>query len=159
MADMDRLTLNGFRQSGRSKGLSIENEKWGYVIRSGNRPPWWWLIGQLVAYFFGVTFVTAGLGLLLLPGFLPSEEFGPMRAGAAAFFVAVYLETAAGEAPAQLVLGYRGHMILVAEGAVDQLTLLREQLSRDLMGPMGLNLARRPEATRQRASRMMGRAA
>ncbi len=209
MADMDRLSLNGIRQKGRTKGLSIENQPWGYVIRSGNRPPLGMLIGQLAGYFFGVSFVTAGLGLLLLPGLFPTDEFGPMRIGAATLFGAgatyllwfssrgikvdveintaeqaireviqnrvgpatvighyafsdiggVYLETAAGAAPAQLVLGCRGQMILVAEGSTDQLTLLREQLSKDLMGPMGLNLARRPEATRNRANRLQGRAA
>lgn len=209
MADMDRLTLGGFRYDKNDLRLWIEKQDWGYVIRSGNRPPLDVLIGQVLAYFFGVCFVTAGLGLLLLPSLLFDSGVGPLRIGAATLFGAgaayllwfasrggrvdvqidtnareireviqnrvgkpsvvgryafadiggVFLDTAAGAAPAQLVIGYRGQMILVAEGETEELTALRAQLSRDLMGPMGLDLVHRPDASRNRPVRQQGHAA
>ena len=209
MAEMDRLTLGALRQAGRGARLSVETQPWGYTVRSGNKPPLDVVVGQVLAYFLGVCFVTAGFGLLLLPGSSLGAEVGPLRIGAATLFGAgaayllwfssrgglvdiqidvahkeirevilnrvgkptvvsryafsdiggVYIETGAGEAPAQLVLGYRGNMILVAEGDTDDLNVLRTQLSRDLMGPMGLELVKRPDATRNRMSRQQGRAA
>lgn len=209
MADMDSLALGGLRDAGRSNRLSVNAQPSGYVIRSGNKPPFDVILGQALAYFLGVCFVTAGFGLLLLPGFSGDAGVGPMRIGAATLFGSgaayllwfssrgglvevqidttkheireviqnrvgkpsvvgtyafndiggVYIETGSGAASAQLVLGYRGNMVLVAEGEMEELTLLRTQLSRDLMGPMGLDLTGRPEATRNRKSRLVGRAA
>ena len=203
MQEMETLALRGVQK--RDNGLRVALQPWGYVIRSGHKVPFGMLVGQLFAYFMGVSFVTAGVGLLLVPGLL-SEELGAMRLGAAALLGAgaayllwfasrgsmvdvefdneareireviqnrvgrqtvvaryafadiggAYVETAAGEAPAQLVLRYRGNMILVAEGGVETLTILRNQLSRDLMGP---NLPTRPSATRNRSTRAQNRAA
>ena len=209
MADMDRLTLGSLRDAGGKDSLCVNAQPWGYVIRSGTKPPFGVILGQVLAYFMGVCFVTAGFGLLLLPGFGGEAGVGPLHIGAATLLCAgaayllwfssrgglvevqidttakeireliqnrvgkpsvigryafndiggVYVETGSGAAAAQLVLGYRGNMVLVAEGDSDELTVLRTQLSRDLMGPMGLELTGRPEATRNRKSRLVGRAA
>ena len=209
MADLDHLTLAALRNKNGKRGMTVERQPWGYVIRSGNRPPMDVLIGQIIAYFFGVCFVTAGLGLLILPGFFPDTEMGTMRIGAATLFCAgsayllwfasrggqvevqidrtdfvirevipnrvgkptvlaayafadiggVFLETAAGSAPAQLVLGYRGNLILVAEGEVDELTALRTQLSRDLLGPMEIGAAGRLKTATRRAPKQQAHAA
>ncbi len=209
MADLDKLTLGALRSSGDGKRLSVQSQPWGYVIRSGNKPPMDVLIGQVIAYFIGVCFFTAGLGLLLLPNLFASSDLGAMRLGAAALLGAgaayllwfasrgsqvevhvdtaareileviqnrvgkpsiisrypfgdiggVYLDTAAGLAPAQLVLGYRGQMILVAEGSSDELTILRTQLSRDLMGPLEMAEPRRPIPRKTRPTGPQTRAA
>ncbi|SFS07810.1 hypothetical protein [Yoonia litorea] len=200
MSDIDTLALSTYRQNLRGTKLSVDAKDWGYVIRAGHTAPMDVLIGQILAFFFGVCFVTAGLGLLLLPGLFVADEAGPMRLGAAGLFGAgaayllwfasrgsqtevhinlesremtevignrvgkptlldrfafddiggVFVEASAGRSPAQLVVGYRGSMVLVAEGTVEELTPLRAQLARDLMGPVDMT---RPVARIAKKSR------
>ncbi len=193
MSDIDTLALKSLRNGNRGRDVEIEKRENGYVIRSGNKAPVSVLFGQVFAFFLGVVFTTAGLGLLLLPSMFLSTDFGPLRIGAAGLFGAgaayllwfasrgsqtevhfdteqrtiaeviqnragkptvlatypfdeiggVYLETAGAAAPAQLVLGYRGKMVLVAEGREAELDMLRETLARDLVGPIDLGAPRR----------------
>lgn len=192
MSDIDQSALNALRDSKRKKRLNIENQPWGYVIRSGHRTPLDVLVGQGLAYFFGVCLIIAALGIMFMPGLFSSADMGVMRIGAATLFGAgavyllwfatrggrvdvevdskgreireviqnrtgkptiistypfddiggIYLEAAGGTAPEQLLMGYHGQMILLAEGETDELTALRTQLSRDLMSAMGLDIAR-----------------
>jgi hypothetical protein len=210
MADLDEMTLDALRPDRKGRHLSIMAEPWGYIVRAGNRPPLDLLILQVLAYFLGVCFVTAGIGILVLPALMSGFDLGPLRMGAAVLFGAgavyllwfasrgskvdvhvdttareirevianrvgkptvlkcyafgdiggIYVETAAGDAPAQLVLGYRGRSVLIALGETEELDELRKRLSRDLMGPLAMDhLVTRRAPDRKAAPKAESRAA
>lgn len=210
MASLDDITLDVLRPGRQDKHLAVRTEPWGYIVRAGNRPPLDLVILQVLAYFLGVCFVTAGIGILVLPALMSGLDLGPLRMGAAVLFGAgavyllwfasrgskvdvhvdtsareirevianrvgkptvlqsygfgeiggVYVETAAGDAPAQLVIGYRGRSILIALGETDELDELRKRLSRDLMGPLAMDhLVTRRAQDRTTAPKAESRAA
>lgn len=66
--------------------FGVEEVYWGYMIRSGRGPTFGVAVGQVASFFFGVCFLTAAVGILLLPTLFFDGELGAMRIGSAALF-------------------------------------------------------------------------
>lgn len=71
------------------RSFDVEDVYWGYIVRSGRGPSFGVLLGQAFSFFFGVCFLTAALGILLLPTLFFGAEFSPMRIGSATLFGAL----------------------------------------------------------------------
>jgi len=71
----------------------VDDLYWGYKVRTTGGPSLGVALGQAVSFFFGVCFLTACLGILVLPTLFFDGEIGAMRIGAAALFgaMAAYL--------------------------------------------------------------------
>ncbi|MEO1639757.1 MAG: hypothetical protein AAFU41_10985 [Pseudomonadota bacterium] len=72
---------------------TVEDVYWGYMIRPNRGPKFSVALGQAVSFFFGVCFMTACLGILVLPTLFFDGELGSMRVGSATLFgaAAIYL--------------------------------------------------------------------
>lgn len=66
--------------------FSVDDVFWGYHIRSGLRPAFAVVLGQVLSFFLGACFATAALGILLLPTVFFDGDFTAMRIGSAALF-------------------------------------------------------------------------
>ncbi len=77
----------------RMSSFSVEDTYWGYIIRSGRGPSVGVMLAQAASFFFGACFLTASLGILLLPTLIFDGDLGVMRMAAAVLFgaVAAYL--------------------------------------------------------------------
>lgn len=93
MADMNASTADFATDIARTSTFEVEEIFWGYKIRSGRGAPFAVAIGQALSFFFGVCFLTACLGILLLSTVFFDGELGVMRIGSAALFgaAAAYL--------------------------------------------------------------------
>ncbi len=77
----------------RPSSFEVEDTYWGYIVRSGRGPSLSVVVSQVVAFFFGACFLTAGFGILLVPAMMFDGNVGAVRIGAATLFaaVAIYL--------------------------------------------------------------------
>ncbi|MDP5347560.1 MAG: hypothetical protein NWQ32_04120, partial [Paracoccaceae bacterium] len=66
----------------RNSGFAVEDAFWGYKIRSGQTVPLSVLLGQALSFFFGVCFLTACIGILVLPTLFFDGGLGVVRLGA-----------------------------------------------------------------------------
>jgi hypothetical protein len=73
----------------RPSSFEVEDTYWGYVVRSGRGPSLGVVISQIVSFFFGACFLTAGFGILLMPAMMFDGDVGVFRIGAATLFAAV----------------------------------------------------------------------
>lgn len=93
---MSDLNASGQRDAAafaRPSGFSVEDIYWGYIVKSGRRPPIGVVVAQALSFFFGACFLTAGIGILMMPTLMFDGDLGPMRIGSAVLFgaVSVYL--------------------------------------------------------------------
>jgi hypothetical protein len=93
MTDLSATTTDFGGDLAKPSTFSVEDIYWGYMIRSGRGPSFGVAIGQAVSFFFGVCFLTASLGILVLPTLFFDGDLGVMRIGSAALFgaMAAYL--------------------------------------------------------------------
>lgn len=67
----------------RTSVVRVEDVFWGYKIRPADGVPFSVVTGQALSFFFGVCFLTACLGILVLPTLFFDGELGVVRIGAA----------------------------------------------------------------------------
>lgn len=93
MTDFGATGEQGQRALAQPTSFSVEDVYWGYAIRSGRGPSLGIVLAQGVSYFFGACFLTAAIGLLVLPTVMFDGDLGVMRIGTAVLFgaVAAYL--------------------------------------------------------------------
>ena len=93
MTDMNASHVDFASDMARTSTFEVDDIFWGYKIRSGRGAPFTVALGQAASFFFGVCFLTACLGILLLPTLFFDGELGVMRIGSAALFgaAAAYL--------------------------------------------------------------------
>lgn len=86
MTDTNAAAAELSRAMAKASTFAVEDAVWGYKIKSGRRASFAVALGQAVSFFFGVCFLTAALGILLLPTLFFGGDFGAMRVGSAALF-------------------------------------------------------------------------
>lgn len=93
MANVDVSMQNNPRLMAKPSTFSVEDTYWGYVIRSGRGPSLSVMLLQLLSFFFGACFLTAAIGMLLMPVLAFDGDIGAFRLGAATIFaaIAIYL--------------------------------------------------------------------
>ena len=69
--------------------FQVEDTYWGYIVRSNRRPSIGILLAQATSFFFGACFLTAAIGILVLPTIMFDGDFGVFRLGATTLFGAV----------------------------------------------------------------------
>lgn len=77
----------------RPSSFQVEDTYWGYIVRSGRGPSLGVVLSQAVSFFFGACFLTAAVGILLMPTMMFDGDLGVFRVGAATLFgaFAIYL--------------------------------------------------------------------
>ena len=93
MSDLNASERAGSASLARPSAFSVEDVYWGYIVKSGRRAGLGILIAQFASFFLGACFLTAAIGILLMPTLMFDGDLGPMRTGAAVLFgaVAAYL--------------------------------------------------------------------
>ena len=77
----------------RPTSFEVEDTFWGYIVRSGQRPPLGVVVSQVVSFFVGACFLTAAVGMLIVPTLMLDAELAVLRLGVATVFAAfaIYL--------------------------------------------------------------------
>ncbi|MFG5380288.1 hypothetical protein [Yoonia sp. R2-816] len=77
----------------RPSTFEVEDTYWGYIVRSGRGPSLGVMLSQVLSFFFGACFLTAGFGILIMPTMMFDGDLGVFRVGTATLFgaVAAYL--------------------------------------------------------------------
>lgn len=89
MSDLNASGQRGTAAFAKPSGFSVEDIYWGYIVKSGRRPSIGVVVGQALSFFFGACFLTAAIGILMMPTLMFDGDLGPMRIGAAVLFGAV----------------------------------------------------------------------
>lgn len=82
MTDFQASPADFTQTVSRRSVFDVEDVFWGYKIRSGSSLPFDVVLGQALSFFFGVCFLTACLGILLLPTLFFDGDLGVVRIGA-----------------------------------------------------------------------------
>ncbi|MFQ1700647.1 hypothetical protein ACJ5NV_08630 [Loktanella agnita] len=77
----------------KSSCFTVDDTYWGYIVRSGRGPAIGIMLAQAASFFLGACFLTAALGILILPMMGLADNLGAIGIGAAVMFmtVAAYL--------------------------------------------------------------------
>ena len=93
MTDVNIPTQNGPQHLAKPSSFSMEETYWGYIVRSGRGPALGVALAQAASFFLGACFLTAAVGILVLPTLIFDGDFGAFRIGASTLLgsVAIYL--------------------------------------------------------------------
>lgn len=89
MSEVSASRLGDVAPLARPSSFAVEDIYWGYIVKSGRGTPVGLALVQIVSFFFGVSFLTAAAGMMLVPTLMMDGDLGPMRIGAAVLLGAV----------------------------------------------------------------------
>jgi hypothetical protein len=74
------------REVGNDLPYTIDETYWGYIIRANQAPPSGLLLGQAMAWFAGIAFIVAAIGLWVLPLSSTNPDVVPLKLGVSILF-------------------------------------------------------------------------
>lgn len=74
------------QEAGNDLPYAIDETYWGYIIRAKQAPPSSLVLGQAMAWFAGIAFIVAAIGLWVLPLSISNPEIVPLKLGVSVLF-------------------------------------------------------------------------